>query len=108
MFSKYRSYRKNVFLDIEGGHFEEQATTFLPTIQARAMVKEVISTTSIASVKQTMSTPMVPAKRVIPTTPVTMGSSFNTSLYTNYAIQNISLPSFVSNVSWDDLSMKYA
>ena len=72
MFSKYHSYSRNAFSEIDGGNSEEQVPSILPTIQTKVEVEGIVS------------------KAPVPT-----ASVFNTSLYTNYAIQNISLPSFV-------------
>ena len=84
MFSKYHSYSRNAFSEVDGGNSEEQVPSILPTIQTKVEVEGIVS------------------KAPVPT-----ASVFNTSLYTNYAIQNISLPSFVSGVSWNDLSKRY-
>ncbi|KAK8789683.1 hypothetical protein WA171_001774 [Blastocystis sp. BT1] len=84
VFSKYHSYSRNAFSEIDGGNSEEQVPSILPTIQTKVEVEGIVS------------------KAPVPT-----ASVFNTSLYTNYAIQNISLPSFVSGVSWNDLSKRY-
>ena len=80
MFSKYHSYSRNAFSEIDGGNSEEQVPSILPTIQTKVEVEGIVS------------------KAPVPT-----ASVFNTS----YAIQNISLPSFVSGVSWNDLSKRY-
>ena len=82
--SKHRSYSGTIFTGIGRWDSEEQVETLPPSIQSKLKMEGTDFLTSVPTV-----------------------SVSNMSLYTNYAIQSVSLPSFESSVSWDDLSKNY-